>query len=621
LHILQAVSFDIILQERFGMTSATTPGTTTPGAAHDAPHLASPDVNPSFTKGIFLGEIREDLVFPFPVMPPEESESLHMILDAFRAFAASTVDSAKMDHDGKFPDEVRQGMHELGLMGLNIPEEYGGFGASAKVFNRVFGEIGGTDPALTVYFGAHESIGCKGISLFGTEEQKRTWLPRCATGEIVAAFCLTEPGSGSDAQAMASTAVLSDDGTHYIIDGRKIWISNAGYAGLFTFFAKVPVTVDGKLKKRVTAFIVDANSDGITLGQPEQKMGIKASDTRTVTFEKVRVPVDNVLGEVGQGFRIALEILNSGRLGLAAGSARGARRIMTEAAKYAMQREQFGRPIGSFEMIQRKFAQIAADIYAADSAVMLTSEMMDRGHIDYSLEAAECKIFGSELAVRASSEAMQVAGGIGYSKEFPYERAMRDSRINMIFEGTNEILRALIALSGLQQPGERLKALGSAFKDPLHSMGEIGSYIAGRAKRAISKPEFTKVHPALSKEADRVATLIHSFALAVESALMKHGKAIMERQFIQERMADAAIGIYMSTAVLSRTTWEIERAGSVEAARVELDCARLFLSDRYREARRSIRRISRNQDDRMKIVAERVLENAEAAPLAPTDRV
>jgi acyl-CoA dehydrogenase family protein 9 len=597
------------------------PSTAKSNATHDEPHLASPDVNPSFTKGIFLGEIREDLVFPFPVMSPEETESLHMILDALRSFAAAHIDSAKMDHDGKFPDEVRHGLHELGLMGLNIPEEYGGFGASAKVFNRIFGELGGTDPALTVYFGAHESIGCKGITLFGTDEQKSTWLPKCATGEIVAAFCLTEPGSGSDAQAMASTATLNDDGTHYILDGRKIWISNAGYAGMFTVFAKVPVTVDGKTKQRVTAFIVDAHSDGITLGQPEQKMGIKASDTRTVTFERVRVPVANVLGDVGHGFRIALEILNSGRLGLAAGSSRGARRIMTEAAKYARQREQFGTPIGSFEMIQCKFAQAAADIYAADSAVMLTSEMMDRGHIDYSLETAACKVFASELAVHAASEAMQIAGGIGYSKEFPYERAMRDSRINMIFEGTNEILRALIALSGLQQPGERLKALGSAFKDPLHSLGEISSYIAGRAKRAIKKPEFTKVHPALYKEAERVATMIHTLALAVESALMKHGKKIMEREFIQERMADAAIGIYMSTAVLSRTTWEIERAGSIDAVKPEVDCARLFIADRYRQVRRSIRRISRNQDDRMKTVAERVLETQDAAPMTPSDRV
>lgn len=585
-----------------------------------APHLANPHVNPSFTKGIFLGELREDLVFPYPQLSTEESESLRMIIDALRSFAASSIDSAKMDHDGKFPPEVLAGMHELGLMGLNIPEEYGGFGASAKVFTRVFGELGATDPALTVYFGAHESIGCKGITLFGTDDQKRRWLPKCATGEIVAAFCLTEPGSGSDAQAMTSTAVPSDDRTHYILDGRKIWISNAGYAGIFTVFAKVPVVVDGKQKQRVTAFVVDAHSDGITLGQPEQKMGIKASDTRTVTFEKVHVPAENVLGEVGQGFRIALEILNSGRLGLAAGSSHGARRIMTEAVKYARQREQFGAPIGSFEMIQKKIAMIAAEIYAADSAVLLTSEMVDRGGIDFSLETAACKVFGSELAVEAASEAMQIAGGIGYSREFPYERAMRDSRINMIFEGTNEILRALIALTGVQAPGERLKGIGSAFKHPLHSVGEIGSYIAGRAKRAVAKPSFTRVHPELSKEADRVAELIHDLALATEKALLKHGKHIVEREFIQERMADAAIGIYMSTAVLSRTTWEIERAGSIEAAAMELETARLFLADRYRKVRTSIRHMSRNQDARLKRVAEHAQDVADAALPDPIDR-
>src|SRR5919107_1156699 len=227
----------------------------------ESPRLANPDLNPSFTKGVFLGEIREDLVFPFPALADDERESLRMILDSFRAFAADHVDTRQLDHDGKFSEAVRSGMAELGLMGLNIPESYGGFGASSKVFNRVFGEIGATDPALRVYFGAHQSIGCKGIALFGSETQKRRWLPGCASGETVAAFCLTEPGSGSDAQAMTTTAIPERDGSHYTLTGTKIWISNAGYAGLFTVFAKVPATVDGARKDRVTAFIVDAHAD------------------------------------------------------------------------------------------------------------------------------------------------------------------------------------------------------------------------------------------------------------------------------------------------------------------------------------------------------------------------
>ncbi|HEX4683164.1 MAG TPA: acyl-CoA dehydrogenase family protein [Gemmatimonadaceae bacterium] len=587
--------------------TATAPSSREP----QRPHLASPDENPSFTKGIFLGEIREDIVFPFRSIDAGERESLNIILDSFRAFAAETIDSAKFDHDGEFPAGVRTGLHELGLMGLSIPEEYGGFGASAKVYNRVFGEIGATDPALCVYFGAHQSIGCKGIVLFGTETQKRKYLPRCASGELVAAFCLTEPGSGSDAQAMKSSAVLSDDGTHYLLSGTKIWISNAGYADLLTVFAKVAVEEDGKRKQRVTAFIVDAHAPGVSLGKREEKMGIKASDTRAVFFDKVRVPVEDRLGDVGQGFRIALEVLNSGRLGLATASARGTRRIMREAVAYARQREQFGRPIGSFEMIQRKIAVNAAECYAADSAVMVAADMVDRGGIDFSLETAACKIFASELAFRASNDALQIAGGIGYSKEYPYEQAVRDSRINLIFEGTNEILRALIALMGLQQPGERLKALGKAFRDPIHSLGAIGGFLAGRAKRTITKPRFTRVNAALSEEADLVATVVNDLALAVEKAVMQNGKKIIEMQFVQERLANAAIDIFVATATLARTTWEIERLGGVDPAKTSVDCARIFVPMAYRRARRNIRALSVNQDARMKAIAEGAMERGD----------
>ena len=599
--------------------SPATPHHAPPAAAPSAtPHLASPETNPSFTRGIFAGEIREDLVFPFPEPTADERESLRAILDAFRSFAAETIDSRKHDHDERFTDETRQGMHELGLMGLNIPEEYGGFGASAMVFNRVFGEIGAVDPALAVYFGAHQSIGCKGITLFGTEEQKQKYLPKCATGEWIAAFCLTEPGSGSDAQAMKTTAVPSADGAHYVLNGTKIWISNAGFASIFTVFAKVPVTVDGVRKERVTAFVVDAHAEGVRLGGLESKMGIKASDTRAVFFENVKVPVEDRLGDVGQGFKIALEILNSGRLGLSAGSARGTREIMGRAIEHAKAREQFGRPIASFEMIQKKIAQAAVDCYAMDAGWMLTASMVDRGGIDFSLETAACKIFGSELAFRTANDALQIAGGIGYSKEYPYEQAVRDSRINLIFEGTNEILRALIALSGLQQPGESLKAIGKAFKAPLSSLGVIGSYLAGRAKRQVKKPPLTRAHPALEQEADMIADNVHDLALAVENVLMKHGRNVIERQYLQERMANASIDIYLAIAVLSRATAALERAGA-EGAAEDLDMARLFIPMAMRRARRQIRALRNNQDARVSAVAARAIETGELAPPPGTD--
>jgi len=583
--------------------------------AKSQPHLAEPDINPSFTKGIFLGELREELIFPYPTLTPEEDEAQRMIIDSFRSWAADKVDRRKHDRDGKFADGVREGMAELGLMGLNIPEEYGGFGASAKVFNRVFGEIGATDGALAVYFGAHQSIGCKGIVLFGTEDQKLRWLPKCASGEAVAAFCLTEPGSGSDAQAMKATAVPSAGGDHYVLNGEKIWISNAGFAGMFTVFAKVPVDEGGKKKERVTAFIVDAKSSGIRLGKLEDKMGIKASDTRPVFFENVKVPATDRLGEVGQGFRIALEVLNSGRLGLASSAAHGTRGIMREALAYAKQRHQFGRPIGSFEMIQRKVAQFAAECYAADAGWMVASDMVDRGGVDFSLETACCKIYGSELVFRAANEALQIAGGIGYSKEFPYEQWVRDSRINLIFEGTNEILRALVALMGLQGAGENLKALGKAFQDPLHSIGAIGSYLAGRAKRQVTKPKLQLHHAAFKREGDMIEDVVHGLGLAVENLVIRHGKGIIEKQFLQERMANVAVDVFHAVATLSRASAALERAGGDESkVAADLDCARIFVPMAMRRARRAVRALGRNQDARLKAMAERALESGELVP-------
>jgi acyl-CoA dehydrogenase family protein 9 len=270
-------------------------------------------------------------------------------------------------------------------------------------------------------------------------------------------------------------------------------------------------------------------------------------------------------------------------------------------------------------MIQRKFASLAVDVYASDAAWMVAAGMMDRGGIDFSLETAACKVFGSELVFRAANEALQVAGGIGYSKEAPYEQAVRDARINLIFEGTNEIQRVLIALSGLQQPGEEIKALGEAIRDPINSIGAISSYVRGRARKQFVKPDFARVHPSLAGEAAMVAENIHDLALGVERALFRHGKSIIERQFDQERMANAAIDIYVSCATLVRASWAIERAGGASQAEADLDHAKLFVPAAARRARRAIRAIDRNQDARMKGIAERAMASGVLTVPVPTD--
>jgi acyl-CoA dehydrogenase family protein 9 len=245
--------------------------------------------------------------------------------------------------------------------------------------------------------------------------------------------------------------------------------------------------------------------------------------------------------------------------------------------------------------------------------------MVDRGGIDFSLETAACKVFASELGFRAAGDALQIAGGLGYSKEYPYEQAVRDSRIMLIFEGTNEILRALIALSGLQQPGEQLKELGRAFRDPLRSLGAIGSYIGGRVRRQLVKPDFTQTHGSLKDEAEMVARAIHSLALAVQKLLVEHGRHVIERQFHQERLANAATDIFLSTATLARATWAIGKAGSVDRAAADLDNARIFISMAMRRTRRALRALERNQDARLKVLAERALDSGSLTVDTPTD--
>jgi alkylation response protein AidB-like acyl-CoA dehydrogenase len=417
--------------------------------AKEAPHLANPDLNPSFTKGIFMGEIREDLVFPFPSLAEDERESLRMIVDSFRAFAGDNIDSRQLDHDGRFTDAIRSGMAELGLMGLNIPEAYGGFGASAKVFNRVFGEIGATDPALCVYFGAHQSIGCKGITLFGTEEQKQRWLPGCASGETIAAFCLTEPGSGSDAQAMTTTAIPDADGTHYTLTGTKIWISNAPEADRYLVFA----TVDpSKGAKGITAFLVEKGTAGFRFGAHEMKMGIRACPAAELIFDGAVVPAANRLGEEGGGYRIALSSLAEGRISIGAACVGLARSALEQSAAYIQQRKAFGAPLSEQQGLKFMLAEMARDVASARSLVHDAARAKDRGEPIGEVSSL-AKWTASDTAMKVATDAVQLFGGSGYSRETGIERLMRDAKGAQIYEGTNQIHRLIVADAVLGRAG------------------------------------------------------------------------------------------------------------------------------------------------------------------------
>ncbi|KAJ8258510.1 hypothetical protein COCON_G00175220 [Conger conger] len=366
----------------------------------------------AYAKDLFLGKVNKNEVFPYPEVSSEELDEINQFVSPVERFFNEDVDSKRIDHEAKIPPETLNGLKELGLFGIQVPEEYGGLGLSNTMYARL-GEIISLDGSIAVTLAAHQAIGLKGILIAGNEEQKAKYLPKLATGEHVAAFCLTEPGSGSDAASIQTRATLSEDGKHYLINGSKIWISNGGLADIFTVFARTEVEdKDGVKKDKISAFIVERAFGGVISGQPEDKLGIRGSNTCEVAFDNTKVPVENVIGEVGGGFKVAMNILNSGRFSMGSAGAGMIKKLIELTSEYAGTRKQFNRSLSEFGMVQEKFAVMAQNAFVMESMAYLTAGMMDRpGVPDCSLEAAMVKVFSSEGGWVCVSEALQVLGG------------------------------------------------------------------------------------------------------------------------------------------------------------------------------------------------------------------
>ncbi len=563
-----------------------------------------PKTTPSIMKSIFQGEVLEELAFPYPTIDEDEADMVKIIIDNLLKWAGENYDPSEADEQAAFPEGTLEALAELGIFGLNVPEEYGGLGLSQTAYARVYEAISSIDGSLPVTVGGHSSIGIKGLLLYGTEEQKRNYLPDLASGKKLAAFALTEPGAGSDVSAILTRAVRQPDGT-WLLNGQKQWITNGGVADFFTIFAKTELEVNGKTEEKISAFIVDWGLEGFSRGPEEHKLGIRASSTVPLFFDNVVLPPGSLLGEEGRGFKVAMQVLNSGRLGLAAGVVGGAKMIIREASKHTRERRQFGHPIAEFELIQEKIARMTVDTYVIESMVYLTTGLVDRGDVDYSLESAICKVFASERCWEVINDGLQIMGGLGYMKDYPFERVLRDVRINLIFEGTNEILRLYIALAGMQAPGEYLKQLGKALRDPIKGFGFLADYALTRVRQAVTDRHLTAVHPALKQWADRFTRYMERFHLAVNSAIMKFGKRVVDRQLMLKRFADAAIDLYGMLAVLSRVTSRIEAVGE-ETARPEIDITRIYCEDAWRSVRRNLRQIRRHQDRSIRRVAAHI---------------
>lgn len=568
----------------------------------------------SVVSGFFFGEINENLVFPFPHFSDSQTETAKEMTSAIDQFAKDHINAEKIDRESNIPNEVIQGLGEMGLLGLAVPEELGGLGLDYTLYCRLFAQVAAHDSSVATMIGAHQSIGYRALLNEGNAEQKKKWLPLLATGKVIAAFCLTEPGSGSDAYSIKTKAVDNKDGT-YTITGQKLWITNGGLAGFYSLFCKTDHVIDGKTVEKISCFIVEKERAGVSFGEKENKMGIRGSETRAIFFDKVIIPKENLLGELGQGFKLAMNVLNSGRLSIGAGCVAGMKLILGLSAEHAANRKQFDRPIAEFGLIQAKLSKMAEMTYAVESIVYLSTGNMTKGMNDYYMETAVCKIFGSECMWQTIDMGMQIAAGSGYMKDYPYERIMRDARIHLIFEGTNEILRCLLALSGVRGPSEDMKELGkisevsSALQDPIKSLGVFTKFASKRISNMIGSKHLTKAHPELKEQADKFSSCLGKFAIAVEDSLIKYGKKIVDNELPQGRLADMVIDLYVMCAVISRTTSILNSSKATQDQKdYVLRMTRQICKESRRRFTRNAKSMSLNSDKTIVKISESVVK-------------
>lgn len=582
------------------------PPTTPASAGPDSSELsgvpqaaASATGDESFAKSLFLGSPSESIVFPYPEPSRAEIDEVNGVLEGVRRLARQ-LDPARIDREEAIPAEVLAGLRELGLFGLAIPKAYGGAGFGLTAYARVIQELAAFDGSVALTVSAHQSLGLAALLFFGPEELKSEYLPRCARGESIAAFALVEVGAGSDAAAIQTRADRVSDG--YVINGEKVWVTNGELADVFTVFARTSPAEDGA-KPRLTAFLVDRRA-GVTLGPREPTLGMRGSSTAKVAFSSVRVPPSHVLGEVGRGFKVAMEVLTSARLTLASSCIGSAKRLLRLAVERATERKTFGRSISEFPLVKDKLAQMSAELFALESMTYLTAGLVDAGRTDYSVESAICKVFGSETLWRVANESAQIAGALGYTRTEPWERMMRDARAAMIFEGTNEILRCFIALSGMQGPGLQLEDVSKAMREPIKGFGLLGDFAIRKAKSVLIRDRLTRVHPILGREAQLVVDYSQQLGRSVDKMLRRHGKNITEMQYTQKRVADIAIDLYAITSCLSRTTRAIERRGE-EGARREIDLLTVFGRAADKRLTENFAAFEDNDDELRKAIADK----------------
>jgi acyl-CoA dehydrogenase family protein 9 len=560
--------------------------------------------NVSFAGGLYFGLHLSDKLAPYPVAHDDATDSL---VDELKRFCREEINPTVIDRDANIPDRVIDGLGKLGVLGACLPRSCGGRELTQTQYCRLIEILGGHCGSTALFVNAHHSIGPRSIVLFGNADQQAKWLPKLATGEWISAFALTEPTAGSDAANVQTLATPTGDGRGYVLNGEKRYITNGAIARALTVMARTPVV--GSNETKVTAFLVSPEMPGFEVTEARMpKMGVRGTVTSRLAFRDMFVPTENVLGDVGKGLKIALTVLDFGRTTFGASCTGAAKYCLARSRQYANDRVQFGEKIGSFELVKQKLAYMAAGVYAMESATYQTAALIDAGAAEYMLETAMLKVFATEVLWRILDDTFQIHGGMAYFANEPFERMIRDARINTVGEGSNDVLRPFIALVGLRAVGMELQDMQKAFSKPLSNLARLGNFAARQLGSLVSSPD-VQVHSAeLEGDANRLAGTIGHFGLQMTRLLATHRETILERQYQLARVADAATELYVSRCVLARLE-QLCGDHHVDAARKasELATARYYLKTADRRIRRELKAIWDNDDDDTTQLAERVL--------------
>ncbi len=587
-----------------------------------------------FVKNLFWNRFRDELVFPYPTVSRIEKEECDNLLERLEDYLKNEHPSVLIDRDEYIPQWAIDRLFELGVMGMTIPKEYGGLGLGVASYNRVLEMLGEYCGSSSVMVSAHQSIGCKALMLFGTEEQKKTFLPKVAN-EYLSAFCLSEPQVGSDAAGQETRCELSADGTHYILNGEKKWSTSGALSGMFTVMTKQrKVDGNGEAKDVVTALICTPDMPGIDIFQKNRsKTGIRGTWQARIRFTNVRVPRENLLHKEGKGLNVALTCLNYGRCTLSAGVTGAAKAAADQAIKWVQTRYQFGRPLADFDLVQERIARMSAYTYAMDAVLYLVCGMLDRHDKDIMVETAINKVICSEFGWTVIDDAMQLMGGEGYMTENGFERLWRDNRIHRIVEGSNEVMQSFVFAYGGKQLAEQMLGIQDALgwnadqsaADNLNRLLENGTN-PKLLKKAIPlalqlfaglKPPAPLVigaHPSLSEYSDRLGKLIQLHSHYFKMASKWNKEEIITRQTIQARVADNAIYIFALSASLSKMDLQL-RTSRRDASYDRDKAAFAHLFDLLElKIYENIRALRKNADVSMREAAQAARDHSDTLP-------